>query len=57
MKKVAVFLDGANCFYTQKKMGWNIDAEKLLDYCKEYHHFILDENKPACIRYCHNWRF
>ena len=36
MKKVAVFLDGANCFYTQKKMGWNIDAEKLLDYCKEY---------------------
>ena len=28
-----------------------------LDYCTEYHHFILDENKPACIRYCHNWRF
>ena len=36
MKKIAVFLDGANCFYTQRKMGWNIDAEKLLDYCKEY---------------------
>ena len=36
MKKVAVFLDGANCFYTQRKMGWHIDAEKLLDYCKEY---------------------
>lgn len=36
MKKVAVFLDGANCFYAQKMMGWNIDAEKLLDYCKEY---------------------
>lgn len=36
MKRIAVFLDGANCFYTQKKMGWNIDAEKLLDYCKEY---------------------
>lgn len=36
MKKVAVFLDGANCFFTQKKMGWQIDAEKLLNYCKEY---------------------
>lgn len=36
MKRIAVFLDGANCFYTQKKMGWNIDAEKLLDYCKGY---------------------
>ena len=36
MKRVAVFLDGANCFYTQKKIGWNIDAEKLLNYCKKY---------------------
>lgn len=36
MKKVAVFLDGANCFFTQKKMGWQIDAEKLLNYCGQY---------------------
>ena len=36
MKKVAVFLDGSNLFYTQKKLGWNIDAEKLIDYCKGY---------------------
>ncbi|MBR4863275.1 MAG: NYN domain-containing protein [Oscillospiraceae bacterium] len=36
MKKVAVFFDGANCFFTQKKMGWLIDAEKLLNYCKQY---------------------
>lgn len=36
MKKIAVFLDGANCFFTQKQMGWNIDAEKLLDYCKGF---------------------
>lgn len=36
MKRVAIFLDGANCFYTQKKMGWNIDAEKLLAYCQEF---------------------
>ena len=36
MKKVAIFLDGANSFYTQKRMGWQIDAEKLLNYCKEF---------------------
>ncbi|MBE6738044.1 MAG: NYN domain-containing protein [Ruminococcaceae bacterium] len=35
MKKIAVFLDGANLFYTQKKLGWNIDSERLLEYCKE----------------------
>lgn len=36
MKRVAIFLDGANNFYTQKKLGWTVDAKKLLDYCKEY---------------------
>ena len=36
MKKVAVFLDGANCFYARKTLGWNIDTEKLLDFCKGY---------------------
>ncbi|MBE6728540.1 MAG: NYN domain-containing protein [Ruminococcaceae bacterium] len=36
MKRIAVFLDGSNFFYTQKKLGWNIDNERLLDYCKEY---------------------
>lgn len=36
MKRVAVFLDGNNFYYTQKKMGWEVDAERLLDYCKEY---------------------
>lgn len=35
-KRIAVFLDGSNCFYTQKKLGWHIDADKLLDYCKEH---------------------
>ena len=36
MKRIAVFLDGANTYYTQRDMGWYIDAEKLLNYCKEY---------------------
>ena len=36
MKRVAVFLDGANIYYTQKKLGWHVDAERLLDYCKQY---------------------
>lgn len=36
MKRVAIFLDGSNLFYTQKKLGWNIDAEKLLAHCKDY---------------------
>ena len=36
MKRVAVFLDGGNFFYTQKKLGWDVDAERLLNYCKGY---------------------
>lgn len=40
MKRVAVFLDGSNCFYTQKAMGWHLDTEKLLDYCKNFGEII-----------------
>ncbi len=36
MKKIAIFLDGNNFFYTQKKMGWEVDAERLLEFCKSY---------------------
>lgn len=36
MKRIAVFLDGANCFYAQRDLGWSIDAEKLLNYCKGF---------------------
>ena len=36
MKKVAIFLDGGNLFFTQKKLGWKIDSEKLLSYCKKH---------------------
>lgn len=32
--RIAVFVDGANYFYMQKKLGWSIDAKKLLDFCR-----------------------
>lgn len=36
MKRIAVFVDGSNFFYTQRQLGWKIDPERLLDYCKEF---------------------
>jgi uncharacterized LabA/DUF88 family protein len=36
MKKIAVFVDGSNFYYTQKELGWKVDSERLLDYCKQY---------------------
>ena len=30
--KAKIYIDGANMLYAQKKMGWNIDWNKLLDY-------------------------
>jgi uncharacterized LabA/DUF88 family protein len=28
-QKVKVYIDGANMFYTQKKLGWSFDWEKI----------------------------
>lgn len=36
MKRIAIFVDGSNYFYTQKVLGWKVDSERLLDYCKGY---------------------
>ena len=36
MKRVAVFVDGGNFYHTQKKLGWEVNSERLLDYCKEF---------------------
>ncbi len=33
--KTKVYIDGANMFYTQKKLGWFIDWKKMKDYLKE----------------------
>ncbi len=32
--RVAIFVDGANYFYMQKKLGWNLDAKKVIEYCE-----------------------
>jgi len=37
MVRVAVFVDGANFFYMQrKKLGWFADPKKLLSYCGRF---------------------
>jgi len=33
--RVKVYIDGANMFYTQKKLGWLIDWRKIKDYLKK----------------------
>jgi uncharacterized LabA/DUF88 family protein len=30
--KAKIYIDGANMFYTQKKLGWNIDWKKVKNY-------------------------
>lgn len=34
--RVAIFVDGSNFYYTQKKLGWKIDLKKILDYCSQW---------------------
>lgn len=31
-KKIAIFIDAANIFYSQKTLGWRVDYEKFLSY-------------------------
>ena len=33
--RVKVYIDGANMFYTQKKLGWFVDWKKMKDYLNE----------------------
>lgn len=33
-KKIAIFIDAANIFYSQKTLGWRVDYEKFLSYWK-----------------------
>ncbi|MCL6449837.1 MAG: NYN domain-containing protein [Acetobacteraceae bacterium] len=40
MSRVAVFVDGANMFYAQKQLGWNLDFFRLLDYFSRGHELV-----------------
>lgn len=39
-KRVAVFVDGSNFFYAQKKMGWDVCPERLLKFCKQFGNIV-----------------
>jgi len=34
-KKVSVFIDASNVYYSQNKLKWRIDFKKFLDYLKQ----------------------
>jgi len=33
--KAKIYIDGANIFYTQKKLGWSLDWQKVKDYLNQ----------------------
>ena len=33
--KIKIYIDGANMFYTQKRLGWSIDWKKVKNYIEE----------------------
>jgi uncharacterized LabA/DUF88 family protein len=38
MLKLALFVDGANLFYAQRKLGWHIDYRRLYEYLSQGYH-------------------
>lgn len=65
--KAKVYIDGANMFYTQKKLGWSIDWKKVKDCLNEKWDVIeiryyvgvkpRDERMPKFLRYLDNIGF
>jgi len=59
--KVKVYIDGANMFYTQKHLGWNLDWAKIKDCIQakkeviEWRYYVAvkqgDENMLEYLRY------
>lgn len=33
--RIAIFIDGSNFYYTQKKLEWKVDVKKILEYCSQ----------------------
>ncbi|MFA6969025.1 MAG: NYN domain-containing protein [Candidatus Paceibacterota bacterium] len=38
--KVAVFIDAANIFYSERSLGWRIDYERLAKYLRQEAHIV-----------------
>ena len=34
--RIAIFIDGSNFYYTQKKLEWKVDVKKILEYCSQW---------------------
>ncbi|MCX6789010.1 MAG: NYN domain-containing protein [Candidatus Gribaldobacteria bacterium] len=56
--KVKVYIDGANVFYTQKKLGRNLDWQKVKNYLSqdknviEYRYYVgIKEDDEAIKKY------
>jgi len=41
-RRVAIFVDGANMFYTQRNIKWHIDYKRVYEY------FLKDKEKSGC---------
>ncbi|OGZ27442.1 MAG: hypothetical protein A2365_03130 [Candidatus Nealsonbacteria bacterium RIFOXYB1_FULL_40_15] len=62
--KAKVYIDGANMFYTQKKLGWFIDWKKVKDFLQENREIleiryytglkVNDEKMASFLRYLDN---
>jgi uncharacterized LabA/DUF88 family protein len=40
LSRVAIFVDGANMFYAQKQLGWNIDFVRVLEHLSRGHELV-----------------
>ncbi|NTU54501.1 MAG: NYN domain-containing protein [Chlorobiaceae bacterium] len=40
MNRVAIFIDGANLYYTQRHLGWSVDFQKLLKYFSDQYKIV-----------------
>ncbi|MBN1278815.1 MAG: NYN domain-containing protein [Chlorobium sp.] len=41
MQKAALFIDGANLYYTQRQLGWLIDFSRLMDFFMSRHDVVV----------------
>jgi len=56
--KVKIYIDGANMFYTQKRLGWSVDWKKVKDFIEreknviEWRYYVgVKENDEKMLKY------